>query len=146
MSPLSRRALLRGAGGVALGLPFLEAMLRRGRTHAQPGTIPRKVVFFFTANGVVPDTWWPTGGERDFVLNRAHEPLQAFREKLIIVDGVRMQTAIDRSGGNNGHDVGTAHCLTCRPVQQGPSGVGEFGHLWDGSAAGFQSISTLPIR
>jgi len=26
--------------------------------------------------------------------------------------------------------------MVCRSIVQGPSGVGEFGHLWDGSAGG----------
>ena len=32
--------------------------------------------------------------------------------------------------------MGTGHCLTPHTLIPGPSGVGEFGHLWDGSAGG----------
>lgn len=133
---LSRRAVLRGAGGAAIGLPFLEAMLRPGRTVAQAESIPPRVVFFFTSCGVVPDTWWPSGGETDFTLGSSLQPLAPFRDKLLIVDGIRMATAMERPGGSNGHDRGTGHCMVCRSIVQGPSGVGEFGHLWDGSAGG----------
>ncbi|RLB57505.1 MAG: hypothetical protein DRJ42_00215 [Deltaproteobacteria bacterium] len=134
---LSRRTLLRGAGGVAISLPFLEAMLERNRSVAQVGAIPKRVIFFFTSCGVVPDTWWPTsGGERDFVLNRAHRALEPLRDKILLPDGVRMDTATNDSVGRNGHDKGTAHCLTATNVVEGPSGVGEFGHLWDGTAGG----------
>ncbi|MEO1338872.1 MAG: DUF1552 domain-containing protein, partial [Myxococcota bacterium] len=58
------------------------------------------------------------------------------RDKLIVLDNLRMDTAIQRGGGSNGHDKGTGHVLTCRSLLQGPSGVGEFGHLFDGSAGG----------
>ncbi|MEM9072719.1 MAG: DUF1552 domain-containing protein, partial [Myxococcota bacterium] len=80
--PLSRRTLLRGAGGVALGLPFLEAMLRPGRTIAQPGEIPRRVVFFWTACGPNVNTWWPTGSGRSYSLGPALSALEPFKDKL----------------------------------------------------------------
>jgi Protein of unknown function (DUF1552) len=135
--PLSRRTFLRGAGSAAVGLPFLSAMLRPGRSVAAPGDIPRRVVFFFTSCGVVPDAWWPTGGETDFTLPSSLAPLAPHRAKLLIPDNIRMGTAIERRGdGGNGHDVGTGHCLTARPIVAGPSGVGDFGHLYDGSAGG----------
>ncbi len=136
MKKLSRRAVLRGAGGAAIGLPFLEAMLRPGHTVAQAGSIPPRLVFFFTSCGVVPDTWWPSGGETSFTLGSSLQPLSPFREKLLIVDGIQMTTAMERPGGSNGHDTGTGHSLVCRSIVPGPSGVGEFGHLWDGSAGG----------
>jgi len=128
---------LRGAGGVAISLPFLEAMMPRSRSVAQAGTIPKRVVFFFSSCGIVPDTWWPaTGGETGFVLGSALQPLDPFRAKLLIPDGISMETARADDVGQNGHDKGTAHCLTARTVVPGPMGVGEFGHLWDGTAGG----------
>jgi hypothetical protein len=134
---LSRRALLRGAGGAAISLPFLEAMLGRNRSAAQPPEVPKRVIFFFSSCGIVPDTWWPTsGGETGFVLPSSLQPLEPHRAKILIPDGVGMATAdADRVSGN-GHDKGTAHCLTARTTVEGPSGRGEFGHLWDGTAGG----------
>lgn len=131
---LSRRTLLRGAGGAAIGLPFLEAMLGPNRSVAQPSEIPKRVVFFFTACGPDQDFWWPSGGETSFTLNRNMQPLAPFRDKLMILDDVAMETAINNGG--NGHDRGTAHCLVARRMVPGPMGSGEFGHLWDGSAGG----------
>ena len=131
---LSRRTLLRGAGGAAIGLPFLEAMLGPNRSVAQPTEVPKRIVFFFTSCGPDQDFWWPSGGERSFTLNRNMAPLEPFRDKLIILDDVAMETAINNGG--NGHDRGTAHCLVARNMVPGPMGSGEFGHLWDGSAGG----------
>ncbi len=131
---LSRRKMLLGAGGVAISLPFLEAMLGSGRTVAQ--TVPRRVIFFFSSCGPAPTTWWPTGGETDFVLNQAMRPLEPYRDKILIPDGVSMTTALEDSFARNGHDKGTVHCMTARPPVAGPMGFGEFGHLWDGTSSG----------
>jgi hypothetical protein len=133
---LSRRAVLRGAGGVAIGLPFLGAMMDARRTVAQPGEIPKRFVAFFTANGTLAERWRPSGGETDFALSEILEPLEPHRSDIIVLDGIDMRTAIESSGGRNGHDIGMGHCLVARPLVEGPSGFGEFGHLWDGSAGG----------
>ena len=134
---LNRRTLLRGIGGAAIGLPFLEAMLSPGRSRAQEGEIPRRVVFFFTGNGPNREQWWPSGGETDFTLGPSHAALEPFRSKLIIPANISMVTAEEARGdGGNGHDVGCGHCLTARSIVAGPDGVGQFGHLWDGTAGG----------
>ncbi|MFS8069833.1 MAG: hypothetical protein ACMG6S_26000, partial [Byssovorax sp.] len=60
MKPLSRRHLLRGAAGLALGLPFLDAMLPVGgiRTAAaDPSKPPRRVIFLTTPDGFMMDRW-----------------------------------------------------------------------------------------
>ena len=133
---LSRRAMLRGAGGVAIGLPFLGAMLPPMRTWAQPSAIPKRFVVFFSGNGTIGPRWRPSGGETDFTFSEILEPLAPHRDQLLILDGVDMLTAKHNSGGRNGHDVGMGHMLVARPLEPGPSGFGEFGHLWDGSAGG----------
>ena len=47
---LSRRALLRGAGGVAIGLPFLEIMAPRAHAAA---AAPKRYINFFSPNGTI---------------------------------------------------------------------------------------------
>ena len=46
-----RRAFLRGAGGITLGLPFLEALAPR-KAAAQTATTPKRLAIFFNHNGV----------------------------------------------------------------------------------------------
>lgn len=133
--PLSRRAVLRGAGGVTVGLPFLSAMLRPLRAHADT-TASRRLIVFFTPNGTIPDAWTPVGGERDFALSPILSPLERHKSELIVLSGIDMRSALELPGGSNGHDVGTGHALTPWSLVEGESGVGEFGHLWDGSAGG----------
>ena len=133
--PLSRRAVLRGAGGITVGLPFLSAMLRPLTSHAD-GLIQKRLIVFFTPNGTIPDAWRPTGGERDFTLSTILSPLERHREEILVLGGIDMRSALEFPGGSNGHDTGTGHSLTPWSLIPGESGVGEFGHLWDGSAGG----------
>ena len=41
-------------GGIAIGLPFLDAMLRPGRTHAAD-TTPMRLVVFYSPGGTLLD-------------------------------------------------------------------------------------------
>jgi hypothetical protein len=84
-SPLSRRTLLRGAGGVAIALPFLDAMAPR---RAQAATGPKRLFLMHNQNGVVPGAWFPTGGEKDFKLAPAMMPFEPLRQHLLILDGI----------------------------------------------------------
>lgn len=137
VTPLSRRTLLRGAGGIAIALPWLEAMT----THAREDGPPPRFVVFFSANGTIAERWAPSGTPQDYMLDapgdpgRILAPLEAFKDQLLIVEGVDMQSRSSGPGGN-GHDLGMGHMLTAADLVVGPSGVGEFSHLPDGSAGG----------
>lgn len=142
MKPLSRRTFLRGAGGIAVGLPFLEAMVGRTRSiHAAEGDPPPRFIVFFSANGTIEERWRPVGTQQDFLLDdpsdpgRILAPLEAFKDRLLVLDGLDMQSRQHGPGGN-GHDMGMGHMLTGTDLVVGPSGVGEFSHLPDGSAGG----------
>ena len=56
---ISRRTLLKGAGGVTVGLPFLSAMLAPGRSHADEAT-PTRLVVFYSPGGTLLDQWRPS--------------------------------------------------------------------------------------
>lgn len=95
--PMSRRTLLRGAGGVAIALPFLDAMSPR---LARAAAAPRRLFLMHNQNGVVPEAWFPAGSEKDFKLATAMAPLESLKSNLIILDGVDKQ---------QNKDNGTAH-------------------------------------
>jgi hypothetical protein len=98
MKVLDRRTLLRGAGGVGIALPFLNAMWP-GRARA--ATLPRRLFVMTGNNGVTTNTWFPTGAEKDFKLGESMVALEPLKSNLIIVDGVdRME---------RGPTDGTAH-------------------------------------
>lgn len=106
---IHRRTLLRGAGGVAIGLPFLSAMLAPGRSHADEST-PTRLIVFFNPGGTLLDKWRPVGTETDFTLQPMMSSLAPFQDKLIFLDGVDM--SITRIGNGHPHSRGMAGVLT----------------------------------
>ena len=76
---LSRRSVLRGAG-VALSLPWLEAMHGRSarsselQSSSQAGH-PKRVAALFFPNGVRQDRWTPEGTGDDWELTSQLQPL-----------------------------------------------------------------------
>jgi len=133
---LTRRTFLRGLGGAAIALPMLEATLP-GLAHAEPenasnGKFPKRFVVFFHPNGVIPDAWWPTrtgDNPGDFELQGALSPLAPFRDRLVFVTGVHMDSV--QAGPGGPHQQGMGGVLTGRPLQEGEM-VGN-----DGSLAGW---------
>jgi hypothetical protein len=107
--PLDRRTLLRGAGGVALALPFLDAMWRPGRAHAQAAA-PNRLFINFTENGVVERNWYPTGDVKSFTLASSMAAFEPWKQHLIVLDNVDQMG--DGSNGGGGHQRGKTGCLT----------------------------------
>jgi hypothetical protein len=106
---IHRRTLLRGAGSVAIGLPFLSAMLPPGRSHADEST-PTRLIVFFSPGGTLLDKWRPMGSETDFTLQPMMSSLAPFQDRLVFVDGVDM--SITRIGNGHQHSRGMAGVLT----------------------------------
>lgn len=115
-----RRTFLHGAGGSVLALPLLEMASTKVRA-AEPGVaedgFPLRFLVFFNPNGCWPATWFPTGGESDFVLAQSMVSMEPFRDKLIILDGVNMPS-VDAGPGED-HQQGMGGVLTARPLQPG---------------------------
>src|SRR4051794_36936468 len=86
IQPLSRRTLLRGAGGIGIALPFLTAMEARGQTAA-----PRRFISFFTAHGFHKDTMNLTGSGTSFNLSPALASLAAYKSKLLVLDNIDLE-------------------------------------------------------
>jgi hypothetical protein len=113
MKPLSRRAMLRGALGTAISLPFLEAMVGR----AWAGSFPKRFVVFYSPNGTVPDFFWPTGSGTSFQLSPILAPLAKHQQDLLVLGGIDMTSAL--AGPGDAHQKGTGQCLTCTELQEG---------------------------
>ncbi|HZO12316.1 MAG TPA: DUF1552 domain-containing protein, partial [Polyangiaceae bacterium] len=85
MRCLSRRSFLTGLGaGVALS-PFLPLF----NTSAQEELIPRRVIFLFSPNGTIFNTWKPSGTENDFTFGAILAPLESYKSYVTVVDGLR---------------------------------------------------------
>lgn len=103
----TRRGFVQSLGASLLAAPFCR--LLTGEARAQEGNGPRRLLILYSPNGCIHHRWRPGGGERDFVLREGSvlEPLQRWRERLLIVDGLNFYT------GNN-HEGGQAAMLTNR--------------------------------
>ena len=109
---ISRRALLRG-GGVALGLPWLEAMAAtRGRREVAGR--PVRMAALYMPNGAFPETWTPASAGRDFHLTRSLEPLADIRGEVNILSNLWNEQAKD----GDGHYVKEASILTCSRIKK----------------------------
>jgi Protein of unknown function (DUF1552) len=130
---LSRRTLLRGAGGIAVALPFLDAMTVKRRARA--AGVAKRFIVFFSANGTIMDHWAPGGGETDFTLSPILSPLATHRDRLLILRGLGNEVSYN-SPGSNPHDLAMGTSLTAMPMIIGPSGLGRADHIIDGTAGG----------
>jgi hypothetical protein len=85
---LPRRTFLRGAG-VALALPFLDAMVpalsAQSKSLAKP--TPR-LGFFYVPNGTYLPAWTPAGSGPALEFTPILAPLEPFREHLLVFDGL----------------------------------------------------------
>jgi hypothetical protein len=115
--PISRRALLRGAGGVAVALPFLECMLPRQARAATAATAPRRMLNFFTENGVVESNWYPSGTEKAWTMPVSLAPLMPFQSNLIVFQGLDHTAAGSNGGG--GHQRGKTASFTAQGNNNG---------------------------
>ncbi|HEX2874950.1 MAG TPA: DUF1552 domain-containing protein [Polyangiaceae bacterium] len=87
---LSRRAVLRGAGSVAIALPWLEAM--QPLPSAQAAAAPaRRFVAVYTPGGTVLDAWTPSSITE---LSPILAPLSSVRERLVVLKGLALKCAV----------------------------------------------------
>src|SRR5689334_11342353 len=109
---LSRRTVLRGAG-VALGLPWLEAMTPSARAQSAAGASgPVRMAVLYMANGVNTSQWTPEGDGRNFRLSPTLEPLAEFKDDLLVLSN--LWNAAANTG--DGHYTKESSLLTCTTI------------------------------
>lgn len=89
---ISRRAMLRGAGGIAMGLPFLEAMTP---ATARAATIesPKRLGFVYFPLGYIKDNWTPKTEGAGYELTHNLQPLAAYKDKFSVLSGLACDPA-----------------------------------------------------
>jgi len=128
VAALPRRHFLRGMGGLALGLPFLEGLAPRTASARAAGAIQRFGVFF-GCNGVDMTRWFPNGPYGALtdahLVGSANEALIPFRSKLLLPRGIHMapRGGGRDPGGGDDHGRCMAHKLTAYPAD--PSGLAQ---------------------
>ena len=116
---VDRRTVLRGAG-VAIALPWLEAMLPRGiassalaATTAAEAAPPLRVAYLFFPNGVNVEAWTPTADARGlWVPSPTLAPLADFRSDIDVYTGLRHRHAEANGDGPGDHARSAACFLT----------------------------------
>jgi hypothetical protein len=111
---------LRGAGAAAVGIPFLRSLPAFAGGEIE---IPKRLVFFFTPHGTVKEHWLPSGGESSFNLGPILEPLDPFKDRLLVIDGVNLKSA-DADYYLDQHATGMMHVLTGTKTVPGGGGFG----------------------
>jgi Protein of unknown function (DUF1552) len=121
---LSRRTVIRGAGTVAIALPWLEAMGFGRRAGAQTTSVPlKRLVTVYQPGGAVRsgangDKYTPTGSETSFTLSPILAPLQPMQSRLIVVDGLNLTCGDQGKYSVEQHQGGSVGLFT-GAIQQG---------------------------
>ena len=112
--PISRRTVLRGAG-VALGLPWLEAMMpSRAVGASKSAAAPIRMAVLYMANGVNTAKWTPEGQGKDFTFSPTLEPLRDFKDQTLVISN--LWNAAANTG--DGHYVKESSLLTCTTISK----------------------------
>jgi len=114
---LPRRTFLRGVGAT-LALPFLDAMVpaltAMARTPANP---VRRLGVVYVPNGMAMDSWTPAAEGMAFDLPPILQPLEAFRDQMLVLSNLR-----GAPGG--GSHAGAATRFLTGMVARTPRGTG----------------------
>ena len=114
MSNLSRRSFLRGAGGTAMALPWLNLMHAEGRGSAVKQA-PTRMAFYYIPIGVVRRSFFPADSETQYRLTPTLKPLAKVKHKTNLITGLDRIT-------QSGTDV-HAQCGSCFLTSAAPNEV-----------------------
>ena len=102
---LDRRTVLRGAGSIAIALPWLEIMGEEKVAHAASAPAKR-FLSVYTPGGTVLEKFWPTN-KADPSSSPILAPLAPYKDKLLVLKGLNMDCAVGEQ-----HQAGIIGFLT----------------------------------
>ena len=105
-----RRRFLKGAG-VTMALPWM-ASLAESAGSSNP---PKRFAVLFSGNGFHSREWWAKGEGKDMTLGKVLEPLEPFKERLLLVNGLFNAEALK----GNIHSSQTGNLLSGAPLASG---------------------------
>jgi hypothetical protein len=112
---LSRRTFLRGAG-VTLSLPLLEAMLPAQTPLRETAAGKTRFAGIFFPHGMAPGWWVPKMEGSNFEMPFIMQPLQPFRERVVILSGLHSRSAEPPPGvTGSDHFVAAAYLCATKP-------------------------------
>jgi hypothetical protein len=83
---LQRRQFLRDLGLSAAALPFIAGL--PSITGAPAPQRRQRVIVMFSPNGTLPKDFWPDEEGADFALKPILKPLEAFKDRMLVLNGV----------------------------------------------------------
>lgn len=113
MSILNRRQFLRRLGVSSAALPFLAGLPSlRGATTPQKR---QRVIIMFSPNGTLPNDFWPDQAGDQLVLKPIMEPLEPFKDRMLVINGVCNKI----HGDGDNHMRGMSCLLTANELLPG---------------------------
>ena len=110
---LSRRHFLRSLGVSAAALPFLA-----GLPSIMGTSLPQRrqrLVIMFSPNGTLPEQFWPDEEGENFAFKSILKPLEPFRDRTLLVNGIHNKIR----GDGDGHMRGMSCLLTANELLPG---------------------------
>ncbi len=105
---LHRRTFLQGLG-TAIALPMLDAMTPALSPAAKPIV---RLGFVYVPNGVIMDKWTPVAEGANFAFKSTMKPLEAYRERLLVLSGLAQVQGRALGDGAGDHARAGATWLT----------------------------------
>jgi hypothetical protein len=108
---LARRTLLRGMG-TTLALPFFDAMMPAMAGTGALATPAIRLGFVYVPNGIIPKAWLPSKVGTGFEMPSTMKPLEAHREKIVVLSNLAQNGGRALSDGAGDHARAGASWLT----------------------------------
>jgi len=113
-SPLSRRALIRGMGSVAIALPFLDAMIPQSligsaeaAARAARAMPKNRFSLLYYPNGLESSAWYPKGPGADYDLTgTSMEPLKRHQKDFLLLGNMSVPMALYDAAGDHAKAIG----------------------------------------
>lgn len=130
----SRRAILRGAAGIAIGLPLLE--VTHGEAWAQSIPVQKRFIVVFEHGGTISpayrdgsksdgtesmlawDDWAPLDPGESLVLGPIHQPLESWKSKLLVLRGIDNMVCTQSAPYNGAHGWANVSALSAATVNE----------------------------
>src|SRR5690349_7540305 len=106
MNRVHRREFIKRFGLSAASLPFLIGLPSLGL--ASPARPRQRLVVMFSPNGTIPPAFWPDETGADFKLKEIMTPLEAFKDRMLVLKGLSNKIR----GDGDGHMRGMRCLLT----------------------------------
>lgn len=106
MNAIHRRHFIKQLGISAATLPFLVGLPSLGL--AAPARPRQRLIIMFSPNGTIPPAFWPDETGSDFKLKEILSPLEAFKDRMLVLNGLCNKV---RGDGDN-HMRGMSCLLT----------------------------------